>query len=202
MDTGRFSPSPQSIPLAFEDELRGLALGDNIVTEMCPDIKIDVPPYQMNVSDVDYLAFGSILKDKTPGVMGVPRVCVQVHNRGTQPGNNVTVKIFWTILNAGLIPPYLPADFWTAFPNDSIDTSHWLPIGSPKTITYLSNTEPTVLEWDWLAGWSTQVRICILVVVDFSQDPIPSSNKIFDVDNLALLEKHVSYKIVKGFGPL
>ena len=35
---------------------------------------------------------------------------------------------------------------------------------------------------------------CLLMVVNSSDDPIPNANKLFDVDNLGVIEKHVGFK--------
>ena len=153
MDTGRAGPSPEFIPAGFEDPLQHLLLGDNVARWQCADIKIDAleeypPNYQNERStDVDYLAFEAKLEHRNAQRGRVNRLYVQVHNRGIQPANNVTVKILYATASAGLPP--LPGDFWTAFPGDSIDTTNWKPIGSAKMIPVLSNTKPEILEWDW-----------------------------------------------------
>src|SRR5262249_10793277 len=66
LDTGRASPSPANVVAAFEDPLQHVALGDVLNWWMCADIKVDAlegapPAYQMNVADVDYVAFESRL---------------------------------------------------------------------------------------------------------------------------------------------
>ncbi len=197
MDTGRLIPSPQFIPAAFEDQLQHIGLGDLVARWQCSDIKVDAlegssPSYQMDVPDVDYVAFDSKLEHRNPQRGRMNRVYVQIHNRGIQPGNNVTVKILYTNASAGLPP--LPADFWTAFPNDSVDTTHWKPIGPAQVISSLPNTRPSILEWDWFTPVSAADHSCILVVADSTADPIPAGNKIFNVDNLGVIEKHVGFK--------
>jgi hypothetical protein len=197
MDTGRWGPSPPTGTAAFEDPLQHVLLGDSLAWYMCADIKVDAlegspPAYQMNVADVDYVAFESKLGHRNPQRGQVNRVYVQVHNRGIQAASSVTVKILYADATAGLPP--LPADFWTAFPGNSADTSIWTPIGSAQTITSLAPAEPAVLEWDWNTPISAADHSCLLAVIDSPTDPIPAVNKVFSVDQLVPAEKHVGLK--------
>jgi hypothetical protein len=126
------------------------------------------------VDDVDYVAFESKLAHRNPQRGNV--------NRGIKPAVNVTVKILYADASAGL--PNLPADFWTAFPGDSTDTTHWKPIGAAKVIASLSPTEPAVLELDWSTPQSAADHSCLLVVTDCIDDPIPAASKVFDIGTL------------------
>jgi photosystem II stability/assembly factor-like uncharacterized protein len=197
MDSGRFTPSSENIDAGFEDQLQHVTLGQKLYRWMCADIKVDAlegspPSYQFPVEEVDYVAFEAKLEHRNPQRGRTNRVYVQIHNRGIQPANNVTVKILYADASAGLPP--LPADFWTVFPGDSIDVSNWKPIGSYKIITDLSPTEPQVLEWDWVTPLLAADHSCILCIVDCSDDPIPAGNKIFNVDQLGRIEKHTGFK--------
>lgn len=198
MDTGRFTPSPSNIPAAFEDPTQFVSLGSLLNRWMCADIKIDALEgstlsYQIpNVADVDYMIFESKLQHHNPQRGRINRVYVQIHNRGIQAANNVTVKILYANASAGLPP--LPSDFWTAFPGDSANTTNWKPIDVSKVIPSLSPTLPTILEWDWLTPTSAADHTCLLMVVDSPDDPIPAANKVFNVDTLGVIEKHVGFK--------
>jgi hypothetical protein len=119
-------------------------------------------------------------------------VYVQVHNRGIASGANVTVKLLYANASAGLPP--LPADFWTAFPADSTNTSVWHPIGTAKVIPSLSPIEPAVLEWDWTTPTSAADHTCLLAVMNSTVDSIPPANKAFDVNVLVRNEKRVGLK--------
>jgi photosystem II stability/assembly factor-like uncharacterized protein len=197
MDTGRWGPAPPSSVAGFEDPLQHVSLGDGLAWYMCADIKVDAlegspPAYQMNVSDVDYVTFESRLGHRNPQRGQINRAYIQAHNRGIQPATAVTVKSLYADATAGLPP--LPTDFWTAFPGNSVDTSVWHPIGSAQTIATVSPTEPAVLEWDWNTPTSAADHSCLLVVMDSPTDPIPAANKIFNVNQLVGLEKHVGLK--------
>ncbi len=201
MDTGRLTPSPLGVPAAFEDPLQQVALGDQVQWWQCADVKIDALQgsplsFQMNVADVDYVAFESKLAHRNPQRSRVNRVYVQVHNRGIQPAASVTVKIFYADASAGSPAglPNLPSDFWTAFPGNSVDTSHWKPIGAAKVIASLLPTVPTVLEWDWNTPTSAASNSCLLVVTDCPSDPILAASKGFNVDALVSNEKRVGLK--------
>jgi photosystem II stability/assembly factor-like uncharacterized protein len=197
MDTGRLLPSPDNIPAAWDDPLQHVNLGDILNRWECADIKIDTPmgsqpSYQMAVADVDYAAFESRLEHRNAFRGQVARVYVQVRNRGGQSAMTVRVKILAADTTLGL--PALPSDFWTMFPNDSTDTSHWQPIGASKTIPVLNPFEPQVLEWDWPVPASAADQSSVLVVMESASDPIPSSNKLLDVTQLVAIEKRVGLK--------
>jgi photosystem II stability/assembly factor-like uncharacterized protein len=197
VDTGRSIPSPSGVVAPFEDTLHHINLGDMLWWWQCSDVKIDAlegtpPSYQMNASDVDYVAFESKLEHRNPQRGRINRVYVQVHNRGINPATNVTVKVMYADASAGL--PSLPADFWKAFPGDSSDTTHWKPIGATKTIPALSSTEPAILEWDWSTPQDAADHSCLLVITDCPDDSIPVANKVFNIDNLVPNEKHVGLK--------
>jgi hypothetical protein len=195
MATGR---SPTTEPLAaFEDPLQHVALGETLRWWQCADIKVDAlegspPDYQMPVSAVDYVAFESKLEHRYPKRGQVNRVYVQMQNRGIAPAANVTIKLLYRNASAG--SPPLPPDFWTAFPNDSSDTSVWTPIDVPQVVPSLSPGEPVVLEWEWTTPSTASRHSCLLAVMDSPSDPIPAASKVFDVSQLARDEKRVGLK--------
>jgi len=198
MQTGR-RPSSSTESAAFADPLQHVALGDPMWWWQCADIKIDalegsVPAYQMNVDEVDYIAFESRLEHRNSQPGRVNRVYVQLHNRGVRAARDVTVKVFYTDATAGL--PDLPADFWTAFPADSAQKSPWKPIGRAQTIPLLSPTEPVILEWGWNTPVTPTDHFCYLVVMDCPSDPIPEANKVLQVATLIVNEKHAGLKNV------
>jgi hypothetical protein len=202
MSTGRILPAPDYVAAAFEDPLQYVNLGDLLSHWMCADIKVDAlegsptPSFQMAVTAVDYVAFETQLQHRNAQRGNVNRAYVKVNNRGFAPGSNVTVKLLWADASAGLPP--LPSDFWTAFPNNSTNTTQWHPLNKGtatfQTIGTLSPTEPTILEWDFPLPSSAATHSCLLAVMDSTQDPIPAGNKIFNVDNLVRNEKRVGLK--------
>jgi len=197
MATGRQPPTPSPVTAAFEDPLQYVSLGDQLWWWQCADIKLDAlegstPSYQIPVATVDYLAFENKLQHRNAQRGKTNRVYVQVNNRGFAAGANVTVKVLYADASAGLPP--LPADFWTTFPNDSTNTTHWKPIGTAKVIPSLSATEPTVLEWDWNTPMTAADHTCLLVVMDSPANPIPAGNKVFDIGTLVPNEKRVGLK--------
>ena len=197
MATGRQTPTPSPVTAAFEDPLQYVSLGDQLWWWQCADIKVDalegtVPSYQMPVAAVDYLAFESILQHRDAQRGNMNRVYVQVHNRGFAPGANVTVKLLYADASAGLPP--LPSDFWTAFPNNSSNTTVWTPIGVAQVIPSLSPTEPAILEWDWNTPLTAATHTCLLAVMDSASNPIPAANKVFGIGALVSNEKRVGLK--------
>ncbi len=196
MHTGRRSSSA-SESAAFADPLQYVSLGDPVWWWQCADIKIDAlegtsPAYQMNVADVDYATFESKLAHRNPQGGNINRAYIQVHNRGIQPATNVTAKILYADASAGL--PDLPSDFWTAFPGDSADTSHWKSIGTAQVIPSILPTEPGILEWEWNTPTTAADHSCLLVVTDCATDPIQAANKVLNIADLVSNEKHVGLK--------
>jgi hypothetical protein len=196
MDSGRSSPSPSSVPAAFEDPLQYVALGDLQYWWMCADIKVDTlegssPQYQMPVAAVDAVAFETRLQHRDAQRGRVNRIYVQVHNRGISPAANVTVKVLAADATAGLPP--LQANFWTAYPNDP-SPGAWTPIGTYQTIPSLSTTEPAILEWDWNTPVTTADHTCLLVVADCASDPIPAASKVLQVWTLVPNERRAGLK--------
>jgi len=117
-----------------------------------------------------------------------------------QPENKkVVVKLLYAHINESQQYPDLPHDFWTGFLDNSFDKSNWKPIGEtkflpspPKTLT---NTEPTVLSWDWNPSSELPDEVGLLVVIDSQEDPIPDANKkIFNVQYLVCNEKRIGLK--------
>jgi hypothetical protein len=198
MDTGRFTSSSDNIAAAaaFEDLLQNIKLGDRLSWSMCADIKVDSPFYQMNIDDVDYVAFETRLQHRNPQRGRVNRVYVQVHNRGIKSADNVIVKILYADTSNGYPP--LPSDFWTSFPNNPSDTTNWKPIGKaqvlPSLPRTLTNTEPTILAWEWSTSVDIADNVGLLVVTDSSEDPIPGTNKVFNIGDLVPNEKHVGLR--------
>jgi photosystem II stability/assembly factor-like uncharacterized protein len=196
MDTGRFTPSPDNMSAAFEDLLHNIKLGERLSWSMCADIKIDSPFYQMNIDDVDYVAFETKLQHRNPQRGRVNRVYVQVHNRGIKSADNVIVKIFYADTSNGFPP--LPPDLWTSFPNDPSDTINWKSIGKPKILPSppktLTNTEPTILAWEWSTPVEIAGKVGLLVIADSQEDSIPGGNKVFNIADLVPNDKHVGLR--------
>jgi hypothetical protein len=181
---------------------------------MCPDIKVDTSKgktssYQLNAEDVDYVKFETKLYHRNPRRARVNRVYVQIHNRGIRPVDiDLNEKVIVKLLYANLIDQQidsreyldLPQDFWSTFPENSKDTIYWKPIGEAKFLPYgrktMTNTEPTILEWDWYIPPDVANVLWLLVVVECTADRIPQSNKLFDLERLVRNEKHIGVKLV------
>ncbi|MGF6986572.1 photosystem II stability/assembly factor-like uncharacterized protein [Paraburkholderia atlantica] len=192
MDTGR-APSGAPVQAAWDDPTRYVALKDICYWWQCADIKTDAPPdWQLLPGEVNYLNFEIRLVHENPEKGNQNRVFVQVHNRGPQSANDVTVKLMSAGASAGL--PDLPSDFWSAWPN-SVGDANWTPVGAPQTIPVLEPLRPNVLQWDWTPSIDADTHSCMLVVVDSPSDPVPQSTKaIFNIAQLVTTEKRVGLK--------
>ena len=193
--TGRIIPAPSPVTATWEDPLQHVNVGDALWWWQCADAKIDAQDaahnYQFPVASVDYLVYETRLEHNDPQRGVLNRVYVQVHNRGIQAANNVTVKILYADASPGL--PNLPANFWTAFPGNG-DQTFWKAIGAAKVIPSISPRRPEILEWDWVPPLTASSHSCLLIVVDCPADPIPAANKVFNIGTLVTQEKRVGLK--------
>jgi hypothetical protein len=209
MDTGYFPSLSDTTTFAsyadpLQDENGGVKLNDILTWDMCPDIKIDSargdPPfYQIDTpDDVDYVKFENRLQHRNPKRGDVCNIYVQVHDRGIKPiVEGVTIRLFYANMSVDGTYPELPADFWTSFsPNDK---SGWKPILSAKSLPEsqktLTNTEPTIVVWQWYVPPEIGNKAGILVIIDSAEDPIPEDNKtIAYVEELVRKDRHVGLK--------
>jgi len=196
MDTARVFPTPNAVA-AWDDPLHYVTLGNDLFWWMSADIKVDAlegspPSYQMPVSEVEYIRYETQLQHRQAQRGRVNLVYVQVQNRGYLPAANVRVKLLYADASAGL--PDLPADFWSAFPADSADTSQWRPIGATQTIASAAPGIPTILEWDWTPPAGAATHSCLLAVMDSTSDPIPEAAKVLTLGTLVPGEKRVTLK--------
>lgn len=151
------------------------------------DIKIDAPPFQTPPTNSD--EFDS-LSDEDPKAIVSNRVYVRIRNRGPRSADSVTVKLHWAF--AGTAIPALPADFWTVFPADSTDTSHWHPLKS-QTIHDLdycgasvagkgTADEARIVAFDFKAPALDPAQpafqhYCLFCVADSPQDPVTTESR-------------------------
>jgi hypothetical protein len=213
MDTGYFPlppPSPLEPPTfaSFADPLQnengGVKLNDILTWDMCPDIKIDSASedlgfYQLDTpDDVDYVKFENRLQHRNPKRGDVCNIYVQIHNRGIKPrAEGVTIRLFYANMSNDGEYPKLPKDFWTSFsPNDK---SGWKPILSaislPQGQKTLTNTEPTIVTWQWYVPPEIGNKAGILVIVDSAEDPISEDNKkITKIEELVRKDRHIGLK--------
>jgi photosystem II stability/assembly factor-like uncharacterized protein len=201
MHTGR-GTAPSGQASVIEDLTQHIALNDPVYWWQCADAKIDAmegspPSFQFEVSDVDFVTYEVSLTHRNPQRGRINRVYVQVHNRGIQAAD-VTVKILYA--DATALLPDLPADFWTAFPGNSTDTSLWAPIGSTQTRNVKPGI-PTIYEWDWNPPLSAPEHSCLLVICDSPTDPIPDASKVFQVPALVVDERRIGLQNLHVVNP-
>jgi len=211
MDTESINPSDNTtIDAAFSDPLQdengGIKLYDELSLDMCPDIKIDSPRgdpsfYQFeDIDDVDYVKFETRLQHRNPKRNETCNLFVQIHNKGiTRVVKEASVKLFY----ANPLPngeyPDLPENFWTSYTSLN-EESDWKSIGPirylPEGRKTLTNVEPTVLAWQWVVPKEINHKAGILVIVDSPEDPIQSKQKVLDVEQLIMTERHVGLKTI------
>jgi len=210
MDTESLNPSDTTIEAAFSDPLQdesgGIKLYDELSWDMCPDIKIDSAKgnpsfYQFeNIDDVDYVKFETRLQHRNPNREEICNIFVQIHNKGIAKNvENASIKLFYANMRPDGTYPELPETFWNSYTTyseemewKSISTARTLPEGR-KTLT---NTEPTVLAWQWLVPNDINHKAGILVIVESTEDPIKPNHKILNVEDLVKIDRHVGLKTI------
>ena len=94
--------------------------------------------------------------------------------------------------------PELPKDFWTS--NSSKEVSNWNAIGSTRSLPegrkILTNTEPTVLAWQWYVPPEISNKAGLLLIVESPEDSISPNNKILNVEQLVKIERHTGLKTI------
>ncbi len=155
------------------------------------DIKVDAPPL-MAIPPTTHAQFEAFV-DEDPIESTTNKVYVRVRNRGPITATSVTVKMHWAF--AGTALPPVPADFWTAFPADSVDTTTWHPTPA-QTISNLAYSGASaagtvgdnaqVLSFNFNAPAidptaAAPRHYCVFVVLDSSQDPVNESNLVVDI---------------------
>ncbi len=155
------------------------------------DIKVDAPPLAASppTTHAQFEAF----VDEDPIESTANKVYVRIRNRGPVTATSVTVKMHWAF--AGTALPAVPADFWTAFPADSTDTTVWHPspaqaitsLGySGASVAGTTGDSAQILSFDFNAPAVNPMvpaprHYCILVVLDSAQDPVNESNLVVDI---------------------
>jgi hypothetical protein len=180
------------------------------------DVKVDAPPYQpAPANNAQFEAF----TDENPQSGQLNKVYVRVRNRGPVSAANVTVKLHWAFAGAGL--PALPADFWTAFPADSADTTQWHPLGvqpvtnlaySGASVANSGGDAAQIVEFDF-PGPSIDLsqpsphHFCVFAVLDSPQDLVgpkahPPTPNDFIPDSLTPRDNNVTHRNlhVEGLG--
>jgi photosystem II stability/assembly factor-like uncharacterized protein len=206
LDTGEVAPSPSGVPDPTQP-------GVNVRFYKSADIKVDAPPFdpvdavtdgvEFDDPEHPYTGFGTKIEDiagiehNQPIRTQTNRVYVQVHNRGWDKANSVTVKLLYADAGAGL--PALPSDFWTAFPSDTFDQTNWKPVGT-TTITDLLPNVPQVLRWDWVPPGGVSDHVCLLAMLDSPQEPLLPQTEL-NVDNLTRGNKRITHKNVHPIDP-
>lgn len=122
-----------------------------------PDIKVDAgPEYQEypGIYTTPSLAFDALTDEKP--VAGVEnRVYVRVRNRGPKSAEDVTVRLFGSLM--GAMAPPLPEEFWTEFKSGTFTPGDWTLIDSKALTGSLATSgstaaregrESTVIEED------------------------------------------------------
>jgi hypothetical protein len=179
------------------------------------DIKVDAPDSNGNYQPDPTAATFDAFQDETPSAIpsAINRVWARVRNRGPNPASSVNIKLHWA--QFGTVLPPLPADFWTAFPNNSTDpTSKWNPLdcdtgASFCTVTNLAYSGASVAgdpvaDVAQIVGFKFPApainpglpnHFCLLAMVDSLDDPISDDSKaIFVADTITPTDNNVTHR--------
>jgi photosystem II stability/assembly factor-like uncharacterized protein len=205
VDSGRVSPSPSGVndPFIFNAQT---------FWWQCQDIKVDSPPFLTpSLTGIDFELFGDDqsltgagiefsngLRGENPQRNRTVRVYVQVHNRGTQPANNVAVKVFFA--PGGLSFPDLPAGFWTNFPNNTLPAaSSWQPVGPHKTIPSIAPGRSEIIGFEWAVPGTAADTTALLSIISSDNDSITTAE--LNVANLVRNEKKCGLRNMATVNP-
>ena len=174
------------------------------------DIKIDAPPFDRPAptTSMEFDAF----PDENPIAEAVNRVFVRVHNRGPITADSVTVKLQWAYAGAGL--PALPPDFWTLFPGNSPDTTHWHPLGtrpiaglgySGTSVAGSAADAAQIVQFDFrtpaldpaVEDEGSRRHHCLFAIIDSPQDPVSAASRASRIpDQITPNDNNVTHRNV------
>jgi photosystem II stability/assembly factor-like uncharacterized protein len=172
IDTGRFRPSASAVDDPF-------SFGQQSFWWQSPDIKIDAAPYQRALpGDIDFEVFqddhgvsAAGLFDTSPRRNELALIYVQVHNRGTKPASEVTIKLFFADTSAAW--PNLPDGFWKSFPdNISSSDSAWTAVADHKVLPMVEPGRSHIAVFEWPVPRWCSSRTSFLAVISAANDPI------------------------------
>ena len=181
------------------------------------DVKVDSPAdgYAAAPTAAAFDAF----VDETPSAAAgdVNRVYVRLRNRGHVTAATVNVKLHWSQFGTALAA--LPADFWTAFPADSTDTTKWHPLSCATappaplsgTVCQLANLAYSGASVAGAAADAAQVvrfdfpaptvdpllanHFCLLAMADSTQDAISAASRASSVvDAITPADNNVTHR--------
>jgi photosystem II stability/assembly factor-like uncharacterized protein len=195
LDTGERLPSPSGIADPQ------IPLPGTADFWMSPDIKVNHAPAFSPPAVFDGVDFDLTLVHQDPYRGQSNRFFVQVHNRGWQPTNNVSVRAFVADASAGL--PNLPNALVP--PNFDLTASpNWQPVGPAQTIPVLKPNRPVIVYWDFNLPMTTATHTCCLAVLSSPDDPF--NNPSTDIVQLITMDKRVCLKnlhvVDPGMGPM
>jgi len=192
LDTGERFPTPSGLPNPTDPS-------DTVGHWESPDIKVEVTPYYSPDALFDGVEFDEEVIHDDPHRGESNRVYLQVHNRGYQSSNNVSVRLFFADAAAGL--PNLPNALVPPAFNLS-STLDWQPVGPAQTIALLEPNRPVIVSWDFNVPAGAATHSCLLGVVSSSDDPITTVET--NVETLHRNEKRVGLKnlhVIDSPGP-
>lgn len=199
LDMGRSTTPEDGVinPLDPDETLQWYSSADIIVDTPFGRREFQKPKSTMTYTDggdIDYIGFAQ-LKHYDPRSGTQSRVYVEAINRGPDDANGVAVRVFYAA-KVGDDFPDLPADFWTAFPDDDpVAPSAWKPLGPKKLITKpLRPAEPQIVQWNWDVPASLTGKAALLAVITGNEDRL--NEALLDVGKVARENNHVALRQV------
>lgn len=179
------------------------------------DIKVDAPPLQPAPTTSTQF---DALTDESAQSGVTNKVYVRVRNRGPVTATNVKVKLHWAF--AGTLLPGLPGDFWSRFPEDSMEnTSIWHPVGTSPAMSVAysgSSAANTTTDGAQIAAFNfdgppvdptrpNPEHHCLLAIIDSNEDrPAPKIRPTlsfdFVPDQLTPIDNNVTHRNIRVVG--
>jgi hypothetical protein len=139
------------------------------------DIRVDAPSFVRSEAfrfgeAIDGAEFDETLVSDKPLVGDTNAVYVQVHNRGSQPANNVQVYLYYADAGSPPTPPAL--DGAINYPGEPASGSAWQLAAPAPTVGFVAPGQPAVVRFEWVPPLRIRDNVALLAVCTCGQDSL------------------------------
>ena len=179
------TPSHDATAFNCPDDPGGRCPVDSVEFDSCPSEVGACPPWA--VQNMDPRASAT----------QATNFYVQVSNNGLATANSV--RVITLITNAAAGVPDLPANFWSLFPPGGAcpatppNLGPWIQVGC-KTVDQVGPFLPAVTQFPFAVPTTMDPHSCMVAIVDSQSDPIVLGSDRFQVEALALRDRHVAQR--------
>ncbi len=139
------------------------------------DIRVDAPYFVRSEAftfgeAIDGAEFDETLVSDKPLAGDTNVVYVQVHNRGSQPANNVQVFLYYADAGSPPAPPTL--DGAINYPGEPASGSTWQLAAPPPTVGFVHPGQPAVVRFEWVPPLRIRDNVALLALCTCAQDAL------------------------------